>query len=197
MENLTAWGSVARLGLACRVNLNATVLAIGLGTRLGLLQLNPALAYLQIRGNPIVLSVAGVAHLAEFLADKIPWVDSAGDSLHTFLRPVGAALLGATAVGAVDPAAKTVTGLLCAGVALSGHSTKAGIPRLVNHSPEALTTIGLSTDEDVLAVGGTFAALQCPIATLVVIGLFLILFVAFAPSCFASCVRNCAAFAFC
>lgn len=181
MENLAVWGSIAGLGLASGVNLYATVLAIGLGTRLGLLQLNPALGHLQILSDPIVLAVAGVAYLAEFLADKIPWIDSAWDSLHTFIRPVGAALLGATAIGAVDPAAKTVAGLLCGGVALSGHSTKAGIRLLANHSPEPLTNIGLSLGEDVLAVGGTFAALQYPIATLAVIGLFLILFLAFAP----------------
>ncbi len=181
MENLAVWGSIAGLGLASGVNLYATVLVIGLGTRLGLLQLNPALAHLQILSDPVVLAVAGVAYLAEFLADKIPWVDSAWDSLHTFIRPVGAALLGATAIGAVDPAAKTVAALLCGGVALSGHSTKAGIRLLANHSPEPLTNVGLSLGEDILAVGGTFAALQYPIATLLVLGLFLILFLAFAP----------------
>lgn len=184
MESFSLLGSLAGLGLASGVNLYATVLALGLGIRLGVLQLNPALAHLNILSDPIILTVAGVAYLVEFFADKIPWVDSLWDSVHTFIRPLGAAWLGITALGSVDPATNIGVALLCSGVALSGHSTKAGIRVLANHSPEPFSNAGLSLFEDVLAIAGTYLSIQHPIFTLIVIGIFLLFFVFFSPKLF-------------
>lgn len=184
MATFSTLGSLAGLGLASGVNLYATVLALGLGVRLGVLQLNPALAHLNILSDPIILTVAGVAYLVEFFADKIPWVDSLWDSIHTLVRPLGAAWLGITALGSVDPATNIGVGLLCGSVALSGHSTKAGIRVLANHSPEPFSNTGLSLLEDLLAITGTYLSIEHPIFTLIVIGIFLLLFAFFSPKLF-------------
>lgn len=184
MESFSLLGSLTGLGLASGVNLYATVLALGLGVRLGILQLHPSLAHLSILSDPIILTAAAVAYLAEFFADKIPWIDSLWDSVHTFIRPLGAAWLGITALGSADPAANIGVALLCGGVALSGHSTKAGIRVLANHSPEPFSNAGLSLFEDVLAIAGTYLSLEYPIFTLITVGIFLLLFAFFSPKLF-------------
>ena len=122
------------LGLVSGLNLYATVLTVGLGLRLGLITLTPETSGLAVLSNPYVLIAAGVIYLIEFFADKIPWVDSIWDSVHTFIRPLGAAVIGATAIGAVEPQTAVIAAL-CAGVSLSGHSVKAGTRLLANHSP--------------------------------------------------------------
>jgi len=138
MDTIALLGSTFGLGFVSGLRLYSTVLTIGLGVRFGLIHLHPTLSSLNIITHPMILTVAATIYIVEFFADKIPWVDSLWDSIHTFIRPLGAALIGATAFGAVDPVAKTAIMLLCGGVALSGHSMKAGTRVLVNHSPEPL-----------------------------------------------------------
>lgn len=177
-------GATMGLGLTSGLNLYATVLTIGLGIRLGLLQLNPELSHLEVLANPYILIVAGAIYLIEFCADKIPWVDSAWDVVHTFIRPIGAAILGLTAVGSLDPVMKIIVMLLCGGVALTGHSAKAGTRVAVNHSPEPFTNIGLSVFEDLAAVGGTWLSLTYPNVMLVVVLVFLAFFFWLSPKIF-------------
>lgn len=184
MDTLVLLGSTLGLGLVSGVRLYSAVLTIGLGVRFGLIQLHPSLSHLEILTHPIILTVAAAIYLVEFFADKIPWVDSLWDSIHTFIRPLGAALIGATAIGDVDPVAKTVTALVCGSLALTGHSVKAGTRVLVNHSPEPFTNIGLSLLEDVLVVGGTWASLTHPVFTFGAIIVFLILFAFLSPKIF-------------
>ena len=184
MDTLALLGSTFGLGLLSGVRLYSTVLAVGLGVRFGLIHLHPSLSHLDILTHPIILTVAAAIYLVEFFADKIPWVDSLWDSIHTFIRPLGAALIGATAIGAVDPVAKTAMALVCGSLALSGHSVKAGTRVLVNHSPEPFTNIGLSLIEDVLVVGGTWASLTHPVFTFVAIIVFLIIFAFLSPKIF-------------
>jgi hypothetical protein len=183
MEVLNLLGSTMGLGLVSGLNLYATVLTVGLGMRLGLITLNPEMSGLAVLSSPYVLVAAGILFVVEFLADKIQWVDSVWDTVHTFIRPVGAALVGASAIGAVNAEAAVVAAL-CAGVSLSAHSTKAGTRLLANHSPEPFSNIGLSLIEDVLAVVGTFVALKYPSVMLVVVAAFLIVFAWFAPKVF-------------
>ena len=180
MSVIQLLGSTLGLGLVSGINLYATVLVVGLGIRTGVIVLRPELHQLEVLANPIVIGVAGAIFIVQFLADKIPWIDSLWDAVHTFIRPVGAALIGATALGEASPEAVMV-GLLCGGVALSGHSTKAGVRLLVNHSPEPFSNIVLSLVEDGLVVVGTYVAVQHPYVMLTIVAIFLGGFFWFAP----------------
>lgn len=171
------------LGLVSGLNLYATVLTVGLGIRLGLITLNPEMSGLAVLASPYVLIAAGVIYLVEFFADKIPWVDSVWDGVHTVIRPLGAAVIGATAIGAVEPQTAVIAAL-CAGVSLSGHSVKAGTRLLANHSPEPFSNIALSVGEDVLVVIGSWLALRHPAIMVTVVMIFLIAFAWFAPKAF-------------
>lgn len=180
METLNLLGSTMGLGLAAGWNLYATVLTVGLGIRFGLITLNAEMAGLEVLASPYVLIAAGILFLVEFLADKIPWVDSIWDAVHTVIRPLGAAVVGATAIGAVN-AETALIAALCAGVSLSGHSVKAGTRLLANHSPEPFSNVVLSLIEDVLVVFGSWLALQYPAVMLTVVVVFLLVFAWFAP----------------
>ena len=171
------------LGLVSGLNLYATVLTVGLGIRLGLIMLNPEMSGLEVLASPYVLIAAGVIYLVEFFADKIPWVDSIWDSVHTFIRPLGAALIGAAAIGAVEPQTAVIAAL-CAGVSLSGHSVKAGTRLLANHSPEPFSNIALSVIEDVFVVVGSWLALSHPAVMVAIVVIFLIAFIWFARKAF-------------
>jgi hypothetical protein len=171
------------LGLVSGLNLYATVLTVGLGIRLGVITLNPELSGLAVLASPYVLIAAGVIYLVEFFADKIPWVDSIWDGVHTVIRPLGAALIGATAIGTVEPQTAVIAAL-CAGVSLSGHSVKAGTRLLANHSPEPFSNIGLSLGEDVLVVIGSWLALSHPAIMVTLVAIFLIAFAWIAPKAF-------------
>jgi hypothetical protein len=183
MEAINLLGSTMGLGLVSGLNLYATVLTVGLGIRLGLITLNPELSGLAVLSSPYVLIAAGVIYLVEFFADKIPWVDSIWDGVHTIIRPLGAAVIGATAIGAVKPEAAVIAAL-CAGVSLSGHSVKAGTRLLANHSPEPFSNIALSLIEDFLVVIGSWVALAHPAIMVTVVVIFLIAFAWFAPKAF-------------
>lgn len=180
MKTLVLLGSVTGLALFAGIRLYATVLTVGLCLRYGLLHLPPELASLAVLSHPYVMGAAGVCAVVEFLADKVPWVDSAWDAVHAFLRPAGAALIAFAAVGRLDPAAEVAVILLCGGVALSSHSAKAGARLLVNQSPEPFSNVLLSLFEDVVSVGGSYAALAHPLAILAVVGVFVGLFLLFA-----------------
>jgi len=171
------------LGLVSGLNLYATVLTLGLGIRLGLITLNPEMSSLDVLSSPYVLVAAAIIYLLEFFADKIPWVDSIWDAVHTVIRPLGAALIGAAAIGTVEPRTAVIAAL-CAGVSFSGHSVKAGTRLLVNHSPEPYSNIALSVVEDVLVVAGTWLAMAHPALMMSVVVVFLVAFVWFAPKAF-------------
>ncbi|MGE5247902.1 MAG: DUF4126 domain-containing protein [Verrucomicrobiota bacterium] len=180
MKTLTLLGAVTGIALFSGIRLYATVLTVGLCLRYGLLHLPPELASLSALAHPYVLGVAGVCTVAEFLADKIPWVDSLWDAIHAFLRPAGAALVAFAVVGRLDPATEVAVILLCGGVAFSSHSAKAGTRLFVNQSPEPFSNILLSLFEDVLSVAGGYTAIAHPLAILVLVVAFLALFLLFA-----------------
>jgi hypothetical protein len=176
MRTLTLLGAVTGVALLAGIRLYATVLTVGLCLRYGLLRLPPELASLGVLSHPYVLVAAGVCAAAEFLADKIPWVDSLWDAIHAFLRPAGAALIAFAAVGHLDPAAEVAVILLCGGVAFSSHAAKSGARLFVNQSPEPFSNVLLSLVEDAVAVGGSYAVLAHPLAALVAVAAFLFLF---------------------
>ena len=156
---------------ASGINLYAAILVLGL---LGLSGNMPLPETLQVLQNPIVIGVAGFMYCVEFFADKIQGVDSAWDTLHTFIRIPAGAVLAATAVGDVDPAIAISAALVGGGLTAATHLTKASTRLLVNTSPEPFSNIGASLAEDTVVVGGLLTALYYPSLFLV----FLVVFVA-------------------
>ncbi len=181
METIQLLGSTLGLAFASGINLYASVLFVGFGIRFGILQLPSELSSLSVLSHQNVLIVAGILYIVEFIADKIPWVDSLWDSFHTVIRPLGAALIGISAISNMDPAAKALVFLLCGGVALSSHSTKAGTRLAINHSPEPLSNIGMSLFEDLLAAGSSWLALMHPMLMFGIVLAFLSVFALLAP----------------
>lgn len=167
MEHL---GIIEILGLAGSLSLLAgwrlylCILGTGLAMRYGVLPLPEHLSSLQILANPWVMGVAGVATLAEFFADKIAWLDTVWDTVHTLIRPLGGALLALAIVDPSDPATQAVAFILGGGGALLAHGGKAGARAMVNASPEPVSNMVVSTAEDVVTGGLLYAAFQYPLA---------------------------------
>jgi len=128
-------------------------LITGLGMKLGWIALPDQLEMLDVLANNWVLGVAGIGTFMEFFADKIAWVDSAWDAVHSFIRPLGGALLSLAIVDSADPAWQIGSFLLGGGAAFMAHAGKAGARTLVNASPEPFSNVIVSTGEDV-ATGG-------------------------------------------
>ena len=163
-------GAVELIALATSVSLLAgwrlylVVFATGVAMKYGWIALPDQLRALDVLANGWIIGIAGVGALAEFFADKIAWVDSAWDAIHSFIRPLGGALLSLAIVDAGDPAWQVGSFLLGGGAAFLAHAGKAGARTLVNTSPEPFSNIAVSTAEDV-ATGGLLAlAIANPIA---------------------------------
>jgi hypothetical protein len=155
------------------INLYATVAVLGLLQHYGLARLPGSL---QALDNWYVIGVALALYAVEFLADKIPYVDTVWDAVHTFIRVPAGAALAAAATSDVNPAVQVVALLLGGGLALSTHGTKATARAAANVSPEPLTNWALSLVEDVIAVGAIVLAVLNPVVILVVIAVFLVAF---------------------
>jgi hypothetical protein len=181
MATIQLLGAALGLGFVSGINLYATILAVGAGIHMGLIHPGPGLEGLLVLGHPLVLMVAGACYVVEFIADKIPWLDSAWDAMHTFVRPLGAAVLAATALGSVDPALELAAALLAGSAALSTHTTKAGVRLVANTSPEPFTNVALSLVEDVIAVVGAWLVLDHPLAAGAAALAFLLGFVVLLP----------------
>ncbi len=165
------------LGFAAGLRLYATILALGLAIRFGALHLPASMNGLEVLAHPVVLIAAGVAYAIEFISDKIPWVDSLWDSIHTIIRPAGAAILAATAFAQVDPVMRMVLVILCGGVALSSHASKAATRLAVNHSPEPFSNIALSLAGDLVAPAALWMTAAHPLIMMTFVIAFLLVFV--------------------
>lgn len=174
MEIIEQLGVALGLASLAGVNLYLTVLITGLAIRYDWLQLSATYQHLDALSHPWVLAVAGVFFVMEFFADKVPWVDSLWDSVHTVIRPVGGTLLALQALGNLPPYAEVVAGLLAGSAALTTHSAKAGTRLLINHSPEPFTNTSMSLAEDVGVVGGMALVLMHPVAAFVVFACLLL-----------------------
>jgi hypothetical protein len=163
MQILEQLGLALGLASLAGVNLYLTVLLSGVMVHFNLLHLGDKYADLAALGHPWVIAVAGALFLVEFFADKVPWVDSLWDSVHTFIRPVGGTLLALQAVGEMPPHVQVVAGLLAGGAALTTHTAKAGTRLLANHSPEPVSNVALSVGEDVAVVGGSLMVMLVPV----------------------------------
>jgi hypothetical protein len=154
------------------INLYACVATLGLLSRFANLQLPGELESLT---NWWVIGVAGVLYLIEFLADKIPVVDSAWDVVHTFIRVPAGAVLAAAAFGDFDKSVQVIAFLLGGGLALTSHGTKAATRAVINASPEPVSNIVVSTLEDVLAVASVVLSIFFPVALFLIVAVGLII----------------------
>lgn len=179
MEALAFLGRTLGFSFAAGINLYATVALIGLASRYGWVALPPEYA---IFDNPWVIGAAIVLYFVEFVADKVPWVDTLWDSVHTFIRPVGGALVAVAGLGEASPGTQGMIALLGGVVAASSHATKAGTRVMANTSPEPVSNWMLSLFEDGLVVGLGLLAIQFPIAALVVTTAMLLVMVALAAT---------------
>jgi hypothetical protein len=154
MDVLETLGVALGLATLAGINLYLTVFVTGMAVQFGWVILPTHLHDLTVLGDPWVIAISGTLYLLEFFADKVPWIDSANDALHTFIRPLGGALLAVLALGEADPAVKVLAALLAGGAALTAHVAKAGARLMANVSPEPFSNIGLSLGEDALVLGG-------------------------------------------
>jgi len=162
MSPLETLGFALGTSFASGLNLYATVAAAGLMQRFGAVQLPDSL---QVLSHPIVLGVAVTLFIIEFIADKIPYVDSAWDALHTFIRPPAAAVLSYSAFGNVPEEWKLGAALLAGSVALTAHGAKATTRAAANTSPEPVSNWALSLFEDGVAVFLVWMAAEYPLLT--------------------------------
>ena len=166
------------VGWASGINLYATIFMLGLLNNMGHIALPEEL---QVVGDPLVLMAAGFMYFVEFFADKIPGVDSGWDGLHTFIRIPAGAVLAAGAVGDMSIAVELAAALVGGSLAAGSHAAKAGGRGLINTSPEPVTNWTASISEDLLVIGGLWAALNHPVWFLAGLVLFLLLLVWLLP----------------
>ncbi len=145
-----------------------SLLAAGLAMRFNVVALPDQLAALDVLANPWVLTIAAAGFVAEFFADKIAWLDSAWDGLHSIVRPLGGALLALAIVDPGDPAVQIITFLLGGGAALLSHGVKASTRVVVNASPEPFSNAVVSAGEDVATIGVAALALSNPLLASVI-----------------------------
>src|SRR5215208_8100613 len=172
MSPLETLGFALGTSFASGLNVYLTVAAAGLFQRLGLVQLPDAL---QVLANPLVIGIASLMFVIEFIADKIPYVDSAWDAVHTFIRPPAAAIISYSAFGHVPEEWKVGAALLAGGVALTSHGAKATTRAAANTSPEPVSNWTLSFLEDGLAVFLAWMAAAHPILTAGIVVVLVIL----------------------
>jgi Domain of unknown function (DUF4126) len=166
----TAWTS--------GINLYATVAALGIASRAELIQLPPDL---QVLGHPAVIVVACIMYVIEFFADKVPYVDSGWDVLHTFIRVPAGAILAARSLGDMNPALELAAVLAGGSIALAAHGAKAGTRLAINASPEPFSNWFASITEDVAVLGSVWLMFNHPIIMIILVLVFLGLVVWLVP----------------
>jgi Domain of unknown function (DUF4126) len=165
IEILAGLGRTLGFSFAAGINLYATVAILGLASRYGWVSLPEQY---RVFDSDLIIGVAITLYVIEFFADKIPWVDTAWDMLHTIIRPLGGALVAVTTLGDATPATQAIIGLAGGTIAAGSHFTKAGTRAAVNTSPEPFSNWALSLFEDVFVIGLGVIALKYPMIALLV-----------------------------
>ena len=177
MNPIETLSLVLGAGFSSGLNLYATVATLGLLQRFGVIHLPE---HLQVLAHPAVLAIAGILYVMEFLADKVPYIDSVWQAIHTFIRPPAAGLLAFSATAAAPEAWRWGAALLAGSIALTSHGTKASARAAANMTPEPFSNWALSFGEDMLAVWLTWFATAHPtvavivVIVLVIVSLFLL-----------------------
>ena len=158
-------GIVEILGLAASISLLSgwrlylCVLATGIAMQLDILPLPEHLASLRVLASPWAMAAA----LCEFFADKVMWLDTVWDTIHTFIRPLGGALLALAVIDPGDPATQAIAFILGGGATLLAHGGKAGARAVVNSSPEPFSNVAVSTVEDITTGGLLYLVFAYPL----------------------------------
>ncbi len=181
MEKLDLLAVALGLAALAGINLYLTVFATGLAIHFHWIALAPQYQSLEILGNPWIITIAGILYFLEFFADKIPWLDSAWDAVHTVIRPIGGALLAIQVLGYPSPAFTVIVALLAGGTSLVAHTAKAATRLATNTSPEPFSNIGLSLGEDAAVLGGLALVHFNPLLALLIFLLAIAAFLYFAP----------------
>lgn len=177
LETLALLGRTMGFSFAAGINLYATVAMLGLAERFGWVDLPEQF---RVFDNDVVIGVAIVLYVIEFVADKIPWVDSVWDAVHTVIRPIGGAVIAVVTLGDASPTVKGLVALLGGTLATGTHLTKAGTRAAANASPEPFSNWALSLAEDAFVIGLSALALKYPVAAAIVVILGVVTMLAFA-----------------
>jgi len=169
----TAWTS--------GINLYATVAALGIANRLEMIHLPPNL---EVLSHPGVIAIACIMYVIEFVADKVPYVDTGWDILHTFIRVPAGAILAARSLGDMNPALELMALLGGGAIALAAHGTKATARLAINASPEPFSNWVASFTEDITVLGGVWLMFNHPIVMMILVSAFLALIVWLIPKIF-------------
>ncbi|NNE67747.1 MAG: DUF4126 domain-containing protein [Pyrinomonadaceae bacterium] len=179
------WFSTLTLALGSAwtsgINLYATVSVLGLLQKLTSIELPGGL---EVLDNWVIIGIAGGLYIVEFVADKVPYVDSVWDVIHTFIRVPAGAIIAYSATTDMDSVVVVIATLLGGGLALSSHGTKAAVRGVANMSPEPVSNWTLSITEDILAFVGTLLAVLAPILIAILLVMFGLFFLWFAPKVF-------------
>ena len=166
MEWIATLGRTMGFSFAAGINLYATVAILGLASRYGWVALPPQY---EVFNNPWIIGGALALYVVEFVADKIPWVDSVWDAAHSVIRPVGGALIAVATLGEQSTTMQTLVALFGGALAASTHFSKAGTRVMANASPEPFSNWALSLSEDAFVVGLGVLALKYPAAAAIVV----------------------------
>ena len=172
LEALATLGRTMGFSLAAGVNLYATVAILGLASRYGWVELPEQF---KVFDNPWIIGGAAVLYAVEFVADKIPWVDSMWDSVHTLIRPIGGAVIAVASLGDASPTMRGAIALLGGVVAAGSHITKAGTRVAANTTPEPFSNWILSLVEDLFVIGLSFITLKYPLVALAISAVIVVL----------------------
>ncbi len=176
MDLITTLGRTAGFSLAAGLNVYATVAILGLAARFGWANLPPQF---EAFDSDVVIAVAALLYLIEFAADKVPYLDSVWDVIHTAIRPIGGALIAAATLGDAPPAITVLGALLGGTLAAGSHLTKTSARAAANASPEPFSNVALSLAEDGLVVALGYLALRHPAIALTVVAIAVVLMAVF------------------
>jgi hypothetical protein len=176
MDILASLGRTMGFSFAAGINLYATIAILGLASRFGWVSLPPQY---HVFDSNWIIGGAIALYLIEFVADKIPWVDSVWDAVHSVVRPIGGAAIAVATLGDASPTVETFVALTGGALAASTHFSKAGTRVLANASPEPFSNWALSLGEDAFVVGLGLLALKYPAAAAIVVLVCLRVIVAF------------------
>src|SRR5690242_2625294 len=187
METLQSLSVALGSAWTSGINLYATVAALGIAGRAEMIKLPPGLEVLM---DPLVIGMACIMYVVEFFADKVPYVDSGWDILHTFIRIPAGAILASRALGPMNPALELAAIIAGGTVAAAAHATKATTRLAINVSPEPFSNWAASVGEDLTVLGSLWLIFHHPLIMLVLIAVFLALAIWLIPKLFRMAKRG-------
>ncbi|MFH1360944.1 MAG: DUF4126 domain-containing protein [Candidatus Omnitrophota bacterium] len=181
MDALNSLNVLVGSSWASGVNLYLTIAGLGIAHRMQWITLPGNMDSL---AHPLVIIVAIVLYVIEFVADKVPYVDSAWDSVHTFIRPVGGAALGYMAMADAGPALQIPVALLTGSISMDSHLTKATARAAINTSPEPFSNSVASVTEDISVAGIIYLIIKHPVIATILVIIFIIFSIWFLKTMF-------------